>query len=149
MSTLKTIYDDVYTLIKDTVNGAESSASSDSSSSVSEIKVVKEFTLEQIQEKQVSVGINTLNNLQHSNVSDYEISVSVQGQTYFENDTNKEQILQLFGTVQTALQSLNVDYIEMYIDNIAGFLIEDSSFDSDQETNNFTINLKLYVTDLI
>lgn len=153
MSNLASMYDDVYSLIQNAIlNGSassESSYSSSSSDSENEIKVVKQFTNEEIAEKQVAVGISSMTNLNHGNVFDYEIAVVVQGQTFYENDPQKQQILQLFGVVENAIHNLSIDDIQIYIDNIAGFLIEDSSFENDQETNNFTINLKFYVTDLI
>jgi len=90
-----------------------------------------------------------MNNLQHNGCNDYEISVTVSGQTYYETDPNKQQILALFGIVQSAIQSLSVDDIEIYVENIAGYLVEDSTFDNDDLTNTFAINLKFYVTDLI
>lgn len=148
MSSQKTIYDDFFNLISDTISNAESSESSDSSSSADTIKIVKQFTAESIEEKQVAVGITNLTNMNNSECSDYEISAQIMGQTYYENDPQKEQILQLFGIVSTAIENLTIDEIEMYIDNIAGFLYVDSNFESDQETNSFIINIKLYVTNL-
>ena len=152
MSNLASIYDDVYSLIQNAIlNSSASSESSYSSSSSDsdEIKVVKQFTNEEIAEKQVAVGISSMTNLNHGDVFDYEINVVVQGQTFYENDPQKQQILQLFGVVENAIHNFSIDDIQIYIDNIAGFLIEDSSFENDEETNNFTINLKFYVTDLI
>lgn len=147
MSNLSTIYDDIFDLIKNTINN--SSESSDSSSSLDEINVVKQFTDQNIEQEQIAIGISNMNNLQHNGCNDYEISVTVSGQTYYETDPNKQQILALFGIVQSAIQSLSVDDIEIYVENIAGYLVEDSTFDNDDLTNTFAINLKFYVTDLI
>lgn len=145
MSTHATIQTDIYNLFDSCIND---NLSSDSSDSTSTINVVESFTVEDIEEKQVAISIANMANLQHNGVNDYQITVNISGQTYLQNDADKNQIKQLFGEVMPKIQNLTLSSIESYINNCVGYLIDGSNFDSDGENNFFTITVRLFVCDL-
>lgn len=145
MSTQKTIQDDIFDLFNDCIND---NLSSDSSSSSSSYNVVKSFTVQDIEEEQIAIYISSMTNMQHGTAFDYQITVSIQGQTYIQNDSDKQQIEQLYGNVLQKIQGLTINDIESYVNNVAGFLIDSSNFDNDGQTHSFNISVRLFVCDL-
>ena len=101
-STIATISDDIYNLFSDLFTG---------------YKTVKTFTDQEIQEQQIAVTIDSMENLHHGNYSDYQINITISGQTYIENDPDKQQINALTGVIGNSLKNLSIDDINMYIIN--------------------------------
>ena len=111
-------------------------------------KTVKTFTDENINECQIAVNIDSKENLHHGQYKDYRLNVTISGQTYVENDPEKEQFNVLAGYIGKKLESISIDDVNIYITNAVGYLLDDCMVQDDGFTHVIRYHLRLFVNDL-
>ena len=89
-----------------------------------------------------------MDNLHHGQYNDYQINITIAGQTFIENDPEKQQINTLSGFIGDKLENLSIDDINMYIINAVGYLLDDCNFEDDGYTHNARFHLKIFINDL-
>ena len=90
----------------------------------------------------IAITLDRLQNVHNGNLQDFKLSVSINGQTFVEQDKSKEIILQMFDYV---LSKLNPKQIQTAVEDCVGVLTNTGQLTSDGETNNFSYSLDLYI----
>ena len=111
-------------------------------------KMVKTFTAESMDEQQISLDIDSKENLHHGPYNDYQLNITISGQTFIENDPDKEQFNVLAGYMGKQLQSINIDDVNIYITNAVGYLLDDCTVQDDGYTHIVRYHVRLFVNDL-
>lgn len=91
----------------------------------------------------IAVTLDNIENLHHGNINDLKISVSINAQTYTQDDKDKIKILQMFDYVFDLLQPNN---LKNQIDYCAGVVLNIGQLQSDGQTNNFSFQVDLFIS---
>lgn len=79
---------------------------------------------------------------------DYTISFTIQGQTFIENDLDKNKINQLYQKALKFITECNQSTLTLHSkENICAIKLQNSFISSDSEVHSFTINFDVIVTD--
>ena len=92
----------------------------------------------------IAVNVVSAEDLHHGQYKDYKFTVNISGQTFIDNDIDRTEIKKM---LNYCLDKLTIKQIKTNITNCVGVLINNFEMQSDDETNNFVVNMQLYICD--
>lgn len=91
----------------------------------------------------IAVTLDNIENLHHGNIEDLKVSLSINAQTFSDEDKDKSKILQMFDYIY---QLLKPNDIKEIIEDCVGVLINVGHLQSDGQTNNFSFQVDLFIS---
>lgn len=107
-------------------------------------KVINSYNNEQeiVLNGVVAVTATNLDRLHHGSTKDSKITIQISGQTLTDQDVTQKEINKMFAYIDSLI---NLDTIKQTVQGCAGVLYNTAQITSDGETNNFVIQLDLFV----
>lgn len=91
----------------------------------------------------IAITLDSIQNLHHGNINDLKISISINAQTYTQDDKDKSKILQMFDYV---FEKVQPNSLKNQIDYCAGVVLNLGQLQSDGQTNNFSFQVDLFIS---
>lgn len=89
----------------------------------------------------LAINVSDVENLHHGNYKDSKYSIVINAQTFTQQDKERIKINDMFDYVQ----AINFDNLKNTITGCVGVVLNNSTITSDGETNNFSINIDLFI----
>lgn len=107
-------------------------------------KVINSFNNEEQISLDGVLAVNYANKqvLHNGETKDYKAKIKINGMTLISEDLTQQRINEMF---DYAFDRLDRDQIKSNIENCAGVLINGGAIESDGESNNFSIQVDLYI----
>lgn len=109
-----------------------------------EYKVINSFNNEQEISLDGVLAVNYAEKqvLHNGETMDYKATIKINGMTLISQDLTQQRINQMF---DYAFDKLDRNQIKSNIENCAGVLINGGAIESDGESNNFSIEVQLFI----
>lgn len=89
----------------------------------------------------LAVNIDSFQDMHHTGMKDYKIEISINGQTFMENDKDKSIILQMLDFVDEKITDCNG-----VLTDVVGVVKGGASVRSEQQTHHFTYGFTLFTS---
>lgn len=110
-----------------------------------EYTVIKSYDAEQNIDLDgvIAVNLNTIQNAHNGDLKDFRLNVTINGQTFTEQDKDKSKIISMFDYV---FDKVTPTVMIQHIPYCVGIVPNNGGLQSDGETNNFTFSIDLFIS---
>lgn len=110
-----------------------------------EYTVIKSFDAEQDIDLNgvIAINLNTIENSHNGNLKDFRLNVTINGQTFTEEDKDKAKIIRMFDYV---FDKVTPAVMIQHVPSCVGIVPNNGGLQSDGDTNNFTFSVDLFIS---
>ena len=89
----------------------------------------------------LAVSIDSFQDMHHTGMKDYKIQISINGQTFMENDKDKSMILQMMDFVDEKITNCNGVFTD-----VVGVVKTGGAIRSEEQTHHFSYGFTLFTS---